>query len=290
MREYWTYKFVQALSCLLPRSLAYWVGLRVADILYRLDHAGREGVRRNLKQICVAGGIEATDDILYGLTRKVFQYFGKYLVDFFRFHHLTETDIGRFIYLQDKHHLREAADRGRGVIFFTGHFGNWELGGAVLAAMGYEPHTVAYPQATRKADALFREQRESRGMKLIPYDHATRGLIKCLREGKFVAVIGDRDFSDRTETVTFMGRPARIPPGAAWLSIKTGAPILPAFVIRQVDDTFLFRIHPPLFPEEYASQDELQDRLCRILEKEIKEHPYQWFIFSDFWSDNEGED
>ena len=87
--------------------------------------------------------------------------------------------------------------------------------------------------------------------------------------------------------MTWVGRgiipPARLPRGPAWLSIKSGAPVLPALLLRQEDDTFLLRLAPPILPEVAGSMEAVRDRICRFLEREIGERPYQWFIFEDFW-------
>jgi predicted LPLAT superfamily acyltransferase len=36
-----------------------------------------------------------------------------------------------------------------------------------------------------------------------------------------------------------------------------------------------------------GSQEALQAQVCRVLETEISLHPYQWFVFRDFWSEEE---
>ena len=65
----------------------------------------------------------------------------------------------------------------------------------------------------------------------------------------------------------------------------TGAPILPTFLLREVDDTFLYRFYPPIFPEEIGSEEAIRERIRETLEEVIGENPHQWFIFDDFWAD-----
>jgi len=84
MNEYWTYRIASWLSRILPMKFAYWAGLRIADQYYRRNVKGREAVMSNLRQVLAARGVTPADDTLDGLARKMFQYFGKYLVDFFR--------------------------------------------------------------------------------------------------------------------------------------------------------------------------------------------------------------
>ncbi|MFC1499297.1 hypothetical protein ACFLS1_12620, partial [Verrucomicrobiota bacterium] len=61
------------------------------------------------------------------------------------------------------------------------------------------------------------------------------------------------------------------------------APILPGFLLRYEDDTFLMRFYPPIIPEKDTSADDIQKEICSILEREIVEHPTQWFMFEKFW-------
>lgn len=284
MTDYWRYRIASWLSRMFPERMTYWMGLRIADRFYRTNEAGRQAIKSNLKTIYAAQGVEPADDALEGLARKCFQYFGKYLVDFFRFARLTPDDVRRRVSIQNREHLERCVSLNRGAVLVTAHFGNWEMGGAVLAAMGYKVNAVVLPERLQKLNRMFQEQRESRGYRVIPLSRtAVLDIVRRLKGGEFVAVLGDRDFSGKDDRVPFFGKPARIPRGPAWLSFKTGAPVLMGFLIRQVDDTFLLRIYPPIMPEDAGSEEAIRDKICRNLEKEIGERPYQWFIFDDFW-------
>lgn len=83
--KYWLYRFTAWLIRLLPRKAAYWIGLRICDFAYCMNHRGRGAVRENMRIIFEHQGIHPSQHILDGYTRKTFQYFGKYLADFIRF-------------------------------------------------------------------------------------------------------------------------------------------------------------------------------------------------------------
>ncbi len=283
MIQYWLYRLASLISRALPQGLAYWFGLRIADQYYRFNRAGREAVMANLRQIFLHRGIEPADQALRGFARKTFQYFGKYLVDFFRYAELTPAQLKHIISVQHRDYLQQCLDRKTGVLLLTAHFGNWELGSAVMSAMGHRITAVVLPQRLEKLNRLFQQQRERRGVRLIPLGSSALSILRCLKRGELVALLADRDFTARDDRVTFFGRPARIPKGPAWLAKKMGVPILPAFLVRQVDDTFLLRFHEPIIPGDGETEEALQQRVCLAMEKEIAEEPYQWFIFDNFW-------
>ena len=287
MNEYLSYRLAAILCRLFPEKLAYWFGLRIADIFYARNHVGREGIISNLKRIYAARGVVPAEATLTGLSRKTFQYFGKYLIDFFRYARLTPEEVHQRVCLEHLDYLEQCVALKRGVLVLTAHFGNWELGGAAVTALGYKVNALVLPARLEKLNQMFQKQRAKRGVNLIPVNRsAVLSMIRCLKNGEIVAVLGDRDFTDKNDRIEFFGEPARIPRGPAWLSMKSGAPILPAFLMRQVDDTFLLRFHPPIFPEREGSVEAIRSKICRALEKEIGEQPYQWFIFDDFWANN----
>lgn len=284
MAGYWQYRLAATLSRRLPRRFVYWLGLRVADLYCWRRVAERRAVMNNLARIFAARGITPATAALPGLARKTFQNFGKYLVDFFRFAQLTDAEVRRFVSLEHVDYLQAAVAQGRGVLLVTAHLGNWELGGAVLAALGYRLHAVVLSQRVERLNRLFTQQRESRGMHVLPLGHAAFSIMRCLRRGEMVALLGDRNFTHQAERYSFFGGPAPLPRGPAWLAMHSGAPLVPAFLVRQEDDTFLLRCHPPIYPDVMGSEDAIRCQWISVLEKEIAAAPCQWFIFEDFWS------
>lgn len=280
---YLQYSIANAISKALPRRFAYWIGLRVADRAYRMDVKGRTAVIHNLRQIARFKGRQASQETLEKLARRTFQYYGKYLVDFFRCVQMGKSEVDRTVSLQHLEHLHEARSAGKGVIALSAHFGNWELGGAVMASLDCPVHAVFMPERDARTRALFQMQRRRRGIKGIPLGSPVSQLLQALRQKAFVALLADRNFSDHHGPFTFFGAPARLPRGPATLAVRTGAPVLPAFILREADDTFLMRFHPPIVAERGTRVAEVQQRICAVLEQEIGSRPEQWFMFERFW-------
>ena len=283
MACYLAYQMAAGISRLLPGRAAYWVGLRIADLHYVFNQRAREAVEANLRQVFQWRGIQPARRALRGHTRKTFQYFGKYLVDFFRLTHLSAHDLAERISIEHPERLADAVRGGRGVVVVTAHFGNWELGGAVLHALGYTVNAVVAPERLPRLERLLRRQRERRGLHVVQLGQSVRGLLRSLQRGEIVALLADRDFSSGHCAIHLFGQRVHLPRGAAWLAHRTGAPVLPVFLIRQEDDTFLMRIHPPILPDVMDGEEVTRLAIRDSLEREIAERPCQWFLFHDFW-------
>ncbi len=283
MAGYLAYRIAALIARGLPRRQAYWVGLRIADAYYAFDAPARRAVESNLRQVLAWRGVNPARDALPGLTRKTFQYFGKYLVDFFRLAHLDRADVERLVSIERPERLAAAYRRGRGVVLVTAHLGNWELGGAVLCALGYTVHAVVAPARLPRLERLLRRQRERRGMRVVQVGRSARSLLRRLQAGDCVALLADRDFSHEHLETAFFGRTVRLPRGPAWLAHRAGAPVVPLFLLRQEDDTYLLRVHEPIDPAEDGGIASTHARIRDILQQEIAACPHQWFVFHDFW-------
>ena len=149
--------------------------------------------------------------------------------------------------------------------------------------MGIPIHAVVRPVPSPSLERAFHYFREQRGLKVIHLDQAGIGIIKALKRGEAVALVGDRDFTGNGHPHRFFGRETSLPRGAAWFAHRTGLPIYMGFAIRAPDDTFILRIHPPIDPAQLKTEEEIQDRIVSIMEDTIARDPCQWFIFDPFW-------
>ncbi len=284
MKYYWL-KLAELLARVFPRKFSYGVARRVADLYVLFDKRGRECVISNLKQIQASSGVALSPRALHSLARENFLNFAKYLVDFFKF---LSFDSHRMKDLVHYGNLPGVIDglleQGKGVLFVSAHLGNHELGAAAVAALGYKFNGVALFVPNEKLNNLYQQYRISRGIHTIPFGRAARECIAALRRNEIVGVIGDRDFSAANRTVEFFGRPARLPEGPAKLALATGAPLLPAFMIRLPDDTFAYIVDEPIWADKSRhTVDDIVRLVAVAFERVIRQHSEQWFLFHDLW-------
>ncbi|MFA6357207.1 MAG: lysophospholipid acyltransferase family protein [Candidatus Omnitrophota bacterium] len=283
MLNYYLYRFGQFIAVSFPLKLVYGFAVFLADFYYFFAFRDRRFVKANLKVIFP----DKTNRQLRKISHKVFQNFAKYLVDFFRFEKLNSEYINKKIKLENIHYFNDALAAGKGVVVLTAHLGNWELGGVVIAQLGYPFWAVALPHKNKKVNNFFDNQRNRKGVKVIAMGKAVRSCISEIKKNHMVALVGDRDFTEKGIVLDFFGMPTHFPEGPAALSLLTGASIVPGFMLRNPDDSFTLRIEKPIvFSPSQDKAKNLTDLIMiykNIIEDYIRKYPEQWYVFRKFW-------
>lgn len=283
MFNYLLYRIGQFIALHLPLKLGYKIAMFCSDTHYIFADKDRRLVKENLKAIFP----EKSDKEIRRIRIVMFHNFAKYLVDFFRFEKIDEEYIKKNIRIENIRYFDQALSKGRGVIVLSAHLGNWELGGVVVAVSGYPFWVVALPHKYKKVDEFFNFQRESKGIKVIPLGKAARKSLDVLKENKILALAGDRDFAENGIVLDLFGKPTLFPRGPAALSLRTGASIVPAFMLRNKDDGFTLRMEKPIeFSPTGNKERDLRGLIAIykiIFEDYIRKYPDQWYMFRRFW-------
>ncbi|MFA5039306.1 MAG: lysophospholipid acyltransferase family protein [Candidatus Omnitrophota bacterium] len=280
MIAYFFYRIAYFFATVLPLGLAYRVAIALSYLKYYISPRDRKAVVGNLLRILPPEEHSRVNRY----AQKVFINFGKYMIEFFRIKYLTKEDIGRRIFIRGIGHIQAGLERGKGVIVVTAHLGNWELGGVCMALLNYPFVAVALPHRHPRVNAFFNRQRERIGVTVVPsVGVALRKIFASLKDNKIVALLGDRVLSGTGQMMDFLGSRKLIPKGPAVLAVKTGAAIVPGFVLRDEQDRQVIEFLPP-FPEG-LTEDEYMSSCTQIIEKKIRENPTQWLMFREFWKE-----
>jgi KDO2-lipid IV(A) lauroyltransferase len=177
--------------------------------------------------------------------------------------------------------LDQIRDSGRGAVFISGHFANWEIMSAVItrripqAVMTYR--ALNNPHIDRRIASLRHDYGTAAN---APKGIGTRALMRALSTGVPVALMNDQKFNEGI-AVPFFGHDAMTAPGPARLARKYGVPVVPVSTVRTGPARFRVEFHEPFLPQQ--SEDEEADiRLCverinSFLESRVRAHPGQWF-------------
>jgi lauroyl/myristoyl acyltransferase len=174
---------------------------------------------------------------------------------------------------------------GRGGIFVTVHMGSWEMAGAYEGLRGVPLTVVALSHADPRVDQIFRDIRREAGMESVPVEGALQRLREALAEGRFTAMLADRDVSGHGLKLPLFGQSLQVPAGYAVLALRTGAWLLPACVYRRPDGRAAIQFRPPIVPDRKQDNTaSLTLRCLKVLEEFISARPEQWACFYDLWN------
>jgi Kdo2-lipid IVA lauroyltransferase/acyltransferase len=189
--------------------------------------------------------------------------------------------------------FRAAVDRGRGVVLVTGHFGNWEIGGAALAARGIPIDGIAQRQSNPLFNRDIVAARERLGMRIIERGRATKEGLRGLRAGRVVAFVADQDARRAGIFVPFFGRLASTHRGPALLALRTGSPIFLGTALREPDGRYRIRLQEiPVdrTQETEAAVREVTAAFTARLEAAIRAAPEQYFWHHRRWKTRPSEE
>jgi KDO2-lipid IV(A) lauroyltransferase len=266
----------------LPRKLALSIGVYLATAIFWFSHRQKDRACKHLKQSL---GIEypAAEQ----LVRRSFRNTGKNLMEFMQLPRMSPETIHQLVTFEGREHIDRALDQGRGAIILTAHFGNWELLGASILANGYTIRGITRQLRSKRLDAIVSSYREKVGWQGIDRDRSIREVLRCLKRNELIAILADVDTRTQGIFVDFFGRPAYTPYSPVAFALKTGAAILPTFIVRQPDNSHRAIIEAPLPLQQSGEKEEdllvNTQQFTKVIESYIRRYPEQWIWMHERW-------
>jgi lauroyl/myristoyl acyltransferase len=270
----------------LPRRVLYWIAAIVAETSYRLAPGARRNVWRNLRHVMPAGSPRSR---MRETALRVFRNVALYYADLA---HLPRMDVRQFYEKRLKvygleERLIPAVKSGRGVIILSGHFGNPELVVQALVTQGIHVFALTEPQKPAKISSMMDGIRASKGHEFGPVSVGNvRKVMRTLKNGGVVALMGDRDIHGPKASLPFLGEETMMPTGPIEVALRTGAIVFPCFCFRE-GSRFRAYIEEPLDLERTGNMDEdVREGTLRFLERledRLREDPGQWAVLESVW-------
>lgn len=184
--------------------------------------------------------------------------------------------------------FRATVDEGRGAIIVTGHLGNWEIGGASVAARGIPIDGVALVQGNPLFDRDLVEARTRLGMRIIKRGDAPREVLRSLSRGRVPALVADQNARAAGIFVDYFGRPASTYRGPALFSLRTGAPLYLSVALATSRHPLRYRVvFEEVTVEPSGDTEEDVRRLTAAhvaaLERWVRTAPEQYFWQHKRW-------
>lgn len=289
---YWTVLFTIFISRLMPRT--WWLDLFgwIGKIVYGFNSRFKDLV---IYHLGLAYGKEKSSKEILALSKEVYVMLAKNGADVIRSWSVeTLEQLQKFVKVEGKEYADEAKARGKGIIYFTGHIGAFELMITAMGLNGMPFMVVGTALKDERLNDIVVRFRAKHGSEPISRGRETFKLIKALKSGGAVGMLIDQDTKVKSRFVNFFGMPASTPVGAALMAMKTGAAVIPA-LIHLGEDNLQHMILYPEVPMVITGDDEKDmitntQTLSKILEDAIRRHPAQWVWMHERWKTRPGEE
>ncbi len=280
---YWLHRIGAPLTRVIPVRICYFIASIIAPIVFVMWREKREATIQNMTFVL---GDQATPRQIRIYALRAFVNYAKYLVDMLRLEGLSLPDLEKLIVVNGWEHFKGAMDEGKGLIFVGGHIGNSDLAAALLASRGFPVHVIAEPLHPPRWDALVQAARQAVGMRVIPMSANAIRFLRVLREKEILALLIDRPVEDQGVCVEFFGHKVQVPQGAAALALRADTKILGAYILRS-GNRYIANISPaisaPTTGDPRHDLEQLTQAIFDWLERVIRQHPDQWFMFRPMW-------
>ncbi|MFB3895937.1 MAG: lysophospholipid acyltransferase family protein [bacterium] len=275
---YWLLLGLKQLVLWIPFRLAKKIAEILAILGYYLVKKNRNRILYNLKHIYNS---KLTDPELRKLAKATYKHWAKCVIELLSIPKFSTEKLNRLIRIEGQDNLDAARQRNQGLVCVLAHYGNWELVGAYYAKVYHEPISVVGNELyDRKLDRLLNQIREQAGLNILNRGNALKASLAAIRKKEVLAIMADYDGGGETVQLPFFESTIPFPTAPLYFAYRSGAPVLPVFIIRQPDDTHCIYIEKPLtIGKEKDISTDFRNFIAEfvgLIETYINRAPTQW--------------
>src|SRR5262245_59539819 len=288
--DYVGHLVVRSFVCVL-QALPFPIALRFAELLawlaYRLDRRHREVARDNLHhafpELC------DDPDRCDRLVRDCYRHFCTMLVEMmFMPRKLHVNNWRRWASLRGGDKVIGGLLSERPLLMVTGHFGNWEMAGYTLGALGFHTFAIARTLDNPHLERFLKRFRENTGQTILAKKGDFDNISSVLAGGGKIATLGDQDAGQRGLFVNFFNRPASTHKAVALMALQFEVPMVVVGVPRVGRPMrYDIVIEDVIYPEDYSRSPDaaraITERFTQALERLVRRFPEQYFWLHRRW-------
>ena len=271
---------------LIPLHIGVLVLKSLAYVFYLFDKKQRTIAYKNLR---IAYGDGLSDIQIRKIIKSTYLHFALVWIDFVKLPQIVNSrNWQNYFEIEGLEFAKKAQEEGKGVIFVTGHVGNWEVLGYAFEFFFQPLHSIAKHLKNPLADQYLTKLREKGRQKIIFTENASREIIRVLRNNKPLGILVDQNARENNIFVDFFGQKASTTRSVATIALKTGAPIVIGF-LRRTDRKYRFKVtlSEPIQVERSDNLEKdilnLTQRYTALIESRIREHPHEWLWMHRRW-------
>lgn len=261
-----------ALGGKIARTIGPWIGVS-------------RRARKNLRTVFP----EKSPEEIEAIVRDMWENLGRVAGEYPHLQSIFDSYSEGRIEIRGIEHAERAKALGKPIIYFSGHFGNWEIASIAAKKFGTPLNLIYRPANNAAIDEIFRQSRGQIAEGLLPKGpEGARLTVQCLREGRHLGMLLDQKMSDGIP-VPFFGRPAMTAPALAQLAQKYDCTVVPIQIERLTGARFRLTVHPaldlPNSGDRKADALTVMTRANQYFEDWIRQQPSQWLWLHRRWQD-----
>jgi Kdo2-lipid IVA lauroyltransferase/acyltransferase len=282
---YWPTRLALAAVGRLSLERALRLGDRVGAVLFWALRAPR---RLALEHLRIAFGDELSEAARLRLARASFINIARCFCELAKIDEVR-TRLDEYVEVTGWENAEAALAEGRGAVIVTGHIGNWELLAAYFALKGHPVAAIARRIYEPRLNQLIVSFRARQGVQTILREspHATRDMLRVLKQRGMLAMVIDQDTKAASVSVPFFGRAARTPAAAASLALRRQLPVVAVFIRRRAQGGHRITILPPFVkPNTGDLRTDIRELTAAFnysLEEQIRRNPAEWVWWHRRW-------
>ncbi len=284
--EYYATRAIVGSICVFPLKISMSIGKNIGNAIGSLIPKLKKTGRRNLEIALPELSADEKENILRG----TFKSLGRHLGFVSHFRKFEREDIHRLVEVIGKEHFDKAHATGRGILFFTGHFGSWEVFNLLPPAFGYEMNILVRRIDNPLVENFVENFRTRFGSVTLDKTKSARQMFRVLENGELLGILADLNAQEKEGVfVDFFGIPASTTISIAKLALKTNAIVLPAFAVwNEAKQKYVVHLEPPIAYERTENAEEdiktLTQNITNLVEKYVRQFPEQWLWIHKRWN------
>jgi KDO2-lipid IV(A) lauroyltransferase len=224
-----------------------------------------------------------------GIAQRCFEKLGINFVEMLAIPYVPKSEYGTRFPMENRHYIDDALKQNKGVIVLIFHYTNWEIMGVASNSLSHEIIVLARPLKKHKyIDRFLNGIRNATGLRIIPNADTAKDVMRHLKANKIIGILADqREKRSRGVFVELFGEKAPTTKGIAAIGMKTGAPVVPMYFVREGFLRYRVVWNEPIEMERKGDIEGLIYRNTRkinaFLETIILKHPDEWFWVHRRW-------
>jgi|SRR5579864_491993 len=246
-----------------------------------ITRLARENIRRAMPELDDA----AIERIVVGMWDNL----GRVIAEYPHLDKFRVYEPGGRIDIVNPEYVRDQGRDGKGTLFFSAHYGNWEIVTMSATHAGLDIVEIYRPANNPLVDRLINHARSVIGSELVPRGAiAARRVVSALKNGRHIAMLVDQKMIDGVP-VPFFGRAAKTAPALARMALHFECPVVPVRIIRTKGAHFRIIAEPPIQYRKTGDSETdafaLMRQVNQVYERWIRERPEQWLWLHNRWAD-----